>query len=580
MSLYLDKLIADYNQRVRALDKYNSLTIERTYSKEELTEEEVEKIKEELTEEEAKKIWDLLNQFADAANDLDEIMKENNSEAVDGAKEAAELVEKIEKAYRDAIKVRHMSRNRIVSPRMYRKIMSYYRKHRRLKYYSKYKIDNELHNFLMELGSYLEGSGNGIEDRMVRDFSSSYHYYALPSIPVLIRGGMKNVLGYISSTFTGLAHVMEIGLHVLLEVSPKVLHFIPLLPVFLPHLLAAFLVSYLGSGLLIIIGYALHPERKSKFKRLIEKIKINLGIRKNYMHAAYIIYLYKLYDILSAINSYIIEVGELIKLGRNVSEQKSAKKLEKKAEKSAHAVGHKDKILGLLGKKLDFKLFKDAKNKIETLDESISVNRESYEKLMESIKNGNHELNVIGYRFAVSSDAAKKLADYYGDKFKGGGEWIDVTIQYTGGAYHKSAEPFNKVNISGFSGDTKETAIFIGALLALADQLVVNKIGEQEFEEPLMTIDLQKVKWLAYRTKPLIDALFKPLKELIDWVIGLITKKGKKSGKLDPNDLGSLMFEAYMSINGIKATEVEEKEKQGEEETQSEETTEEVEGTK
>jgi len=549
VSKYLDRLIEDYNQKAKILSRYETLTIERSYSEEEKKEEEK----------------DISKFVRSKIKELSEAVEKLQDKISSSAEEAVKTEAKVKNAYMSTLKIRHMCRNIIVSPRTYRKIMSYYRRHKMHRHYSKYKIDNELHNFIMRLGSYLESLDKDIDRRIVRDFSSGYHYYALPSFAILSSGGVKEILGYLSSAVIEAAHIMEIAVHLLVELSPKALHAIPLLPVFLPHFLAGVLAAHLTAGLLIIIGNAIHPERKSKLKTLFEKVKIRLGIRKSYIHAAYIMYLYKIYDILSTISSYVIELGKNIELGKEVKEEKTAEKLEKKAEKSAHVVGLKDKALGYLGDKIKLKIFKEAKNRIETLDESISINLENYKKLLDSIKEGNDKLNVHSYKFWISSDAMQKLVDYFGDKFRGSGEWIEVTVQYTGGAYHKAANPLKKIDISGFSGNTEETAEFIGAVLALSDKLIIDRVGEQEFESPLVIIDLHKIKLLSYKSKTFIDKFIAPIKALVHWIIKLITRKTKKKGELDPTILGSLMFEAYISIKGIKPIGTKEKEAQDKE---------------
>jgi hypothetical protein len=155
---------------------------------------------------------------------------------------------------------------------------------------------------------------------------------------------------------------------------------------------------------------------------------------------------------------------------------------------------------------------------------------------------------------------------------------IEVTVQYTGGAYHKAANPLKEIDISGFSGNMKEAAEFIGAILALSDKLTIDRVGEQEFENPLVTIDLQKLKLLSYKSKTFIDTIITPIKRVVHWIINkLITQKTKKKGELDPTALGSLMFEAYISIKGIKPIKTEKKEPQAEDKGEESDNTEEKE---
>jgi len=561
VSRHLDKLIENYNQRVRAINENKLLTIKRAYSESE------EEKKENNEGEEAKAL------ILDITDKLSKKIQEIDDKIHASAKKVAEQVEKIENAYRNALRIRYMSRNRIVSPKTYRKIMFYYRSHKRQGYYSKYKIDNELHNFIMKLGRYLESLDKEVRRKEVRDFSFDYRYYALLSVSVFASVTIQGALGFLSSVLVEASHVVELVLHVVLKVFPKILKSIPSLSSIMPNLLAASLIALSAGALLVIIGYAIHPERKLLFKRLADKVKINLGIRKSHIHTAYITYVYKLYDILSAMSSYIIKIGNLVASGKDIDIEKTAKKLEDKAKESAQVVNLKDEIAEYIKDKLGLNIFKETESKIKTLDETVNVNLENLKKLTDSIKKGNKELNVFNYKFAVSTDDMKKLVSYYGDKFQGKGEQVEVTVQYKGGAQLKSANPLQKVDISGFSGNLEEASNFIGAVLAVSDKLIIDRIGDQEPEIPLITIDLQKLKLLSYESKLLIDTLAAPIQKLTKWVKKLIKGKAGKEDKLDPADLGNLMFEAYININGIKLI------TEGENKTQTEEKEEEVDKT-
>ena len=559
MSRHLDKLIENYNQRVRSLNENNILTIKRAYS------ESKEEKKENNEVEEAKAL------ILDVIDELSKKTEEINDKMSAVAEKVADQMKKIENAYRNALRIRYMSRNRIVSPKTYRKIMLYYRSHKRQEYYSRYKIDNELHNFIMKLGRYLESLDKEVRRKEVRDFSFDYRYYALLSASVFASVNIQVTLGFLSSILVEASHVVELVLHVVLEVFPKILKSIPFLSSIMPNLLAASLIALSAGALLVIIGYAIHPERKLLFKRLADKVKINLGMRKSRIYAAYIMYVYKLYDILSAMSSYIIKIGKLVASGKDIDIEKTAKKLEDKAKESAQVVNLKDEIAEYIKDKLGLNIFKETESKIKTLDETVNVNLENLKKLTDSIKKGNKELNVFNYKFAVSTDDMKKLVSYYGDKFQSKGEQVEVTVQYKGGAQLKSANPLQKVDISGFSGNLKESSNFIGAVLAISDKLIIDRIDDQELESPLMTIDLQKLKLLSYESKLLIDTLAAPIKGLTEWVKKLIKGKADKEDKLDPADLGNLMFEAYINTHDIKLITEEGNKEQTEEEVNKKE---------
>ncbi len=554
VSRYLDKLIEDYNHRSKITSRLAPLTIERFYSEEKKKENEKET---NYLDKSIKELDKSLDKLSDNLQNLEEIL-------IKSATKEADSLEKIDKAYRAALRFRYMSRNKVVSPKMYRKIMSYYKRHKRQKYYSKYKLDSELHNYIIRLGRYLERLDKDDRRRMARDFSFDYHYYALLSIPAWLGGGVKEVLGFLSSTVKVVAHILEITLHIVLKIFPSILKSIPFLSNLMPSFLAAFLVAFIFGIILIIIAYSLHPDRKTIFKRAIDKLKINLGIRKSRIHAAYVTYMYKLYDLLSAVTSYIIRVGKLITRGKSINDEKVYKELMEKSKNSTHIVGIIDKMLNFINEKSEKAIFEKIKEKMETLEEIVTVDLESIKKLTDSIRNGNNEFNILNCKFEVSNDATKMLADYYGDKFKGGGEWIDVTIQYAGGAYHESANPLSNVNIPSFSGKPEEVSNFIGALLAISDKLAIDRIGKQEFEKPLIVVDLQKLKILSYSSGTFIDKLAKPIKAIINRL------KGKEEEKLDLNTIGIKMFEAYISLNVLKSIETKEKGAEKGEEIQAE----------
>ena len=554
VSKYLDRLIEHYNQKAKISSRYAPLTTGRVYSEEKKEE---NKKEDALFEKKLKKLDELLDE-------LDDNIQNAGKNIVKSATKQEVLVKEIENAYRAALRVRHMSRNKIVSPKTYKKIMSYYKRHKRQGYYSKYKLDNQLHNFIMRLGRYLESLDKDTSRWEVRDFSFDYHYYALPSISVLLSGGLKEVLGYLSTAVKEIAHAVEIIFHIVVEVFPNILHYIPGLSSIMPHFLAACLVAFFAGSILIIIGYSLHPERKVLFKRLTDKLKVNLGISKSHIHSAYIIYVYKLYDLLSTVASYVIEVGKLISKGKNIDDEKVYKELTEKAKNSTHFVGIIDRLLDFIGEKSKMEYFEKIKDKMETLKETIAVDLESVKKLVDSIREGKNEINILNCKFAVSAEAMDQLVNYYGDKFKGSGEWIDVSVQYAGGAYHKSANPLSNIDISGFNGQPKEMANFIGAVLAISDKLAIDKIGKQEFKTPLIVIDLQKLKILSYQSKPFIDKLLEPIKKIADWLTN------KKKEKLDPDTIGIKMFEAYISLNVIKSMETKEEGEGKEKETQAE----------
>ncbi len=483
-----------------------------------------------------KQVEELIEAIAENSKELEEVenilnkTKNKLKESVDKITEAAE---EVAKAYRLTLMRQNMKYNKIVSPRMYRKILSYYIKHRGRKYYSRYKIDNELHNFLMRLGRYLDSLETGVRRGDGRGFSSKYHYYALPSLAILL-GSWKEALGYLSAGLIEFYHFIHHPLHILMELSPKIIHSIPFLPGLLPHFLVGVLVVFIFGGLFTILSYAIHPDREAKFKKLGDKIKIALGLYKDHRYAAYLAFIYKLYDVLSTIMSSVILIRKNIKNNKKVDAEKASKKLEKEAKKSigSHA-GLLDKVTAIFNKE---------GKKMNILDEIISVNLEYYDKLIKKMKDGDENIAICRYKLLLASETMNKLKEYYGDKFGGSGEWIEFTVKYQGGAYHKSAEPIKDLKVSGFNGDIKEASKFIAGALALADKLIIDKIGDQEFKNGIVTIDLKKLKWIAYKSKPLIAKFVGFVKDLIK------TKK-----KITQENIGHEMFDSYVSVMKLKA---------------------------
>ena len=71
---------------------------------------------------------------------------------------------------------------------------------------------------------------------------------------------------------------------------------------------------------------------------------------------------------------------------------------------------------------------------------------------------------------------------------------------------------------------------------------MIDKISDQEFKNGIVTIDLKTLKWIAYKSKPLIA-------KFVDFVQDLI--KTKK--KITQENIGYEMFDSYVSVMKLKA---------------------------
>ncbi len=536
MSNQLDKLIEKYNRSKSRLRKYSPTR--RLYSKEVVDNKELKSLIEVITEE-----------TQELEKEAKEILDKAGSELEESVVKIEETKKEAQKAYRLALMRRNMKFSRIVSPRMHRKIMSYYRKHKYRRYYSRYKIDNEFHSFIMQLGRYLEALENDVNRAGVKGFSTEYHYYALPSLAILL-SSWKEALSYLSLGLIKFYHLVHHPLHILLKLAPKIVSSIPILPGLLPHFLVGVLVVALAGGLITVISYAIHPDRKAKFKMLKDKIKMALGLYKDNRYAIYLAFIYKLYDILSTIMSSIIFIGKNIGNNKEVDATKSAQKLEKEVKKD---IGHHGELIDKV-----ISIFKKDGKKMNILDDVFSVNFEHYDKLIESIKKGNKNLNLCRYKLILTSEAMRELAKYYGDRFHSSGEWIEFTVEYKGGAYHKSAEPIAKLEVSGFDGNIKEASKFIAGVLALADEIIIDKVGDQEFKNGIMTINLKELKWLSYKSQPIVA-------KFIDFVRKLIqTEK-----KITKENIAYEMFDSYVSVMKLKVLAESEEASQDKEEAET-----------
>jgi hypothetical protein len=224
--------------------------------------------------------------------------------------------------------------------------------------------------------------------------------------------------------------------------------------------------------------------------------------------------------------------------------------MEKEVKK---VTGHHD---GLIDKVIS--IFDKEDRKMNVLDEVFSVDLEHYDNLIEGIKEGNKSLNVCRYKLMLTSEAMSKLVEYYGDKFRSGGDWIEFTVEYRGGAYHKAAEPIGKLEIVGFDGDLKKASKLIAGALALADKIIIDKVGDQEFKNGIITINLKALKWLAYKSQPIVAKF-----------VGFIRKLIQTEEKITKENIAYEMFDSYVSVMKLKALAESEKASQDEEETKT-----------
>jgi len=268
------------------------------------------------------------------------------------------------------------------------------------------------------------------------------------------------------------------------------------------------------NDLLIILSLTIDPNKKRK----IEMIKYNIidifGIHKNRLYSIYIKFIYKLYDILNAIMSFIANLDSYLRGSNNW--QDFYKKLEVHIA-AMSGISHK-----MLVDVVDFD--------IVAIDEFLRGLNE-YEKS-----------NMYTYSLRLSFAGLTKLKKYYGDKVSIENGWIRFTLRYSGGRYYVPGNPVDErmiLDISGFDSDIPEKADFITAAILLADEIILDSIGHKHLSNAIIRIDLQQLRWLAYKSRSW-------LARRLDAILL------RESILLTPQTLGYRLLESFTKLNSLQ----------------------------
>jgi len=399
----------------------------------------------------------------------------------------------------------------LVSPTMQQKIAAYYKKYKNKTYSTKYKIDQKIHKILMNIGRYLEKAESEIKNKNMKKAHIEKRLY---SIMLNIGDDFKEYLAFLSKVLKKIAVKlgflgagMFYGTTFMSTYDPEMIEWVKII----------FLFNRIND-LLIIISFAMDPNRKRKIEMIKHNIMGLFVSYENRLYRAYIKFIYKLYDILNAIMSFITNIEYYLKDSNDWED--FYKKLET----------HITAMSGISYKRL-----------INVIDFDLVAIDEFLRDLNEYEKSG-----MYTYSLRLSFGALTRLKKYYGDKVSAGNGWIRFTLRYSGGRYYVPANPLGNefvLDVSGFDGDMTEKADFITAAILLADDIMLDSIGYRQPSNGMIRIDLQELRWLVYKSRSW-------LARRLDAILL------RESRLLTPQSLGHELFEAFAKLNLLKNVEL------------------------
>jgi hypothetical protein len=395
----------------------------------------------------------------------------------------------------------------LVSPIMRQKIAAYYEKYKNKTYSTKYKIDKKIHKMIMEMGKYLEKVESKIKAKNIKKSQIKKYYY---STILSVGNDFKDYLAFLSKLLRKIA--IKLGV-----LGAGMFYSTTLMSTYTPEMMDWVKIIFLCNrinDLLIIISLTIDPNRKRK----IEMIKYNIidifGIHKNRLYSIYIKFIYKLYDILNAIMSFITNLDSY--LGASNNWRDFYDKLE----------SHITTMSGISHKVL-----------VDVVDFDIVAIDEFLRSLNEYEKS-----NMYTYSLRLSFAGLTKLKKYYGDKVSIENGWIRFTLRYSGGRYYVPGDPLDDrmiLYISGFDGDIPEKADFITAAILVADEIILDSIGHKHLSNAIIRIDLQQLRWLAYKSRSW-------LARRLDAILL------RESILLTPQTLGYRLIESFTKLNSLQ----------------------------
>jgi hypothetical protein len=423
----------------------------------------------------------------------------------------------------------YYERNKIVSSQTYSKILSYYRKHKGKRYYNAYKIDKKLHNFLIELGKYLEG----LDRRII---TSNGRIYSTAAIPHEVQNTKRlyDTLSYIAEKFMKIGGLITLAIQALYPVLSAIAIKLPSMAI----LLAIAGIVDVITTVMIPVGAVIHPDRTAYLKRLTRGTRVKLGLYKNIGYSIYIRYVYVLYDLLNYIMSHIKNICDYLAKNQNLSLDEMAKELTEKIEKAA---GHKEKKVSL--KRILtvisglFKSGQKAEGEAKELDNIFNINGDHLTQLVALINQSPHQLGSYTYVLRFSDDAKETINAYYAGAIQISDGTLTFELNYPGGRHYKPVEVLDKsqLRIIGSNTDEEEASAILAGCMTLADELVITQIGDLRFEDGIIKIDLKKLRWLAFTKKSSWEGF-------LDKILKRDTKR------INKDNIGFIIFESFNNL--------------------------------
>jgi hypothetical protein len=424
----------------------------------------------------------------------------------------------------------YYEKNKIVSPYTYSKISSYYKRHKGKRYYNTYKVDKELHRFLMELGEYLERLDSRTRTRNGRIYSiasEENNTEAGNSSKIVL----YDILSNISEKFVKIGLWLTAAAHATYPVVGPLAVRSP----YMFLLLKIIAVVDAITNVMVPLGAVIHPDRKANIKKFIRSSRVELGLYKNIGYSLYINYIYKLYGLLNSVMSIVKNIYEYLSKNINVPIDQIGKNFKEKIEKEA-GIKQKNSFLRSIIKFVS-RLFKSNKSKIEELNDILSIDENHLIQLVTLIDEKRDQLNMYTYVIRFSDPAAEKINAHYGENIQISNNTLTFKLKYPGGQYYKPVEVLDKseLEILGSNVSKEEAGIILAGCMTLADELIITQIGDLKFEAGIIKIDLKELRWLAFTKRS-------------SWE-GFLDKILKRDTKgINKDNIGFIIFESFNNL--------------------------------
>jgi len=396
----------------------------------------------------------------------------------------------------------------IVSPEMYQKISAYYKNHKNKAYSSKYKIDRNIHNMLMSIGKYLEKINHDLVERKRRRLEIEKRYY---SFIIDLRNSNIDYLAFLSKTLKKIA--IKFGI-----LGTSLFYGLSFMSVYSPELLDwlkfVFIFNRMND-LLFITSYAISPNRREETKRVKNRIMEVLGIYRNRGYGLYVKFIYKLYDLLNSIMSFIKNLDVYLRGSRDWKD---------------------------FYERLDKHMLITTGISYKWLVDIVSLDLVAVDEFLRGL--GKYqELNTYRYGIRVSLNAISKLKHHYGENVIIYGNWINFELSYSGGEYYTPDNPLDAkfiLDVSGFDGSLEEKASFVTAAILLADEMVLENIynTSSKLKNDIISINLNQLKLLIYKDR--------------SWFAKLVDKiLGRDRKLLSAEMIGKELYDSYIMMLSI-----------------------------